>query len=580
MNLRKSLGRRKFNAILIASLFEMVVDVMMSIIDTAVTGHVIGPIGLSALNIVAPITGLTIFTENLFATGTAAVYANYVGKYETDKADKAFGAGILMSLFVGIGTSLIISAVLPLYLSYMKVSEEIVTCVNQFMAFVRIELAITPLFELIVAMIFVDGDEILGTAANISETVLNIVLSVILGRKMGMMGISLGSILSVLAASCLLMIHFFKKKNTLHPRLSLNLGEIKKAVLFGANDSAMFFLLPIMFFIVTKFIIWRFGEFYLPVLSVINSIIELTVVFEASGEAMRPILPIYKGDHNTNALKELLIHSLIINLLLGLAFAVFLLSVGRLLPEIFDIEDPVLQDVCTTGLRLYAIGCPGMAVATELNSYFLNTGRPKLALYENILNQLVSIVVLIFPFGLIWGLNGIWFSFAAAPYLTLAVLALTIFILIRKGIIPLPLPRKSYNIFTRTVDLNTDELMEYVYLVHDFLIQHEVDSKLSIHVELTLEESLILLRDMNLKEVKEKKRKDTLAECTVRVFDEGVDLSIWDSGIVINITDEEMMIKDLHSYFINRIMKFSREKKNKVVVSFNRHFFHFDKNDQ
>ena len=183
MNLRKSLGRRKFNAILIASLFEMVVDVMMSIIDTAVTGHVIGPIGLSALNIVAPITGFTIFTENLFATGTAAVYANYVGKYETDKADKAFGAGILMSLFVGIGTSLIISAVLPLYLSYMKVSEEIVTCVNQFMAFVRIELAITPVFELIVSMIFVDGDEILGTAANISETVLNIVLSVILGRK-------------------------------------------------------------------------------------------------------------------------------------------------------------------------------------------------------------------------------------------------------------------------------------------------------------------------------------------------------------------------------------------------------------
>ena len=213
MNPRKSLGRKKFNAILIASVLEMVVDVMMSIIDTAVTGHVIGTIGLSALNIVAPITGITIFTENLFATGTSMLYANYAGKYETDKADKAFGMGIIMSLIVGIGTSLAISAILPLYLSYMNVSDTIMTSVNQFMTFIRIELAITPLFELIVSMIFADGDEILGTAANVSETVLNIVLSIILGKKMGMMGISLGSLLSVLVSSCLLAAHFFKKKN-------------------------------------------------------------------------------------------------------------------------------------------------------------------------------------------------------------------------------------------------------------------------------------------------------------------------------------------------------------------------------
>ena len=580
MNPRKSLGRKKFNAILIASVLEMVVDVMMSIIDTAVTGHVIGTIGLSALNIVAPITGITIFTENLFATGTSMLYANYAGKYETDKADKAFGMGIIMSLIVGIGTSLAISAILPLYLSYMNVSDTIMTSVNQFMTFIRIELAITPLFELIVSMIFADGDEILGTAANVSETVLNIVLSIILGKKMGMMGISLGSLLSVLVSSCLLAAHFFKKKNTLRPRFSLNLKDVKRAVFFGANDSAMFFLLPIMFFVITKFILWRFGEFYLPVLSVINSIIELTVVFEASGEAMRPILPIYRADNNTNALKELLIHSLIINLVLGAGFSIFLLSAGSLIPEIFDIEDPGLQEVCTTCLRFYAIGCPGMAVAAEMNSYFLNTGRTKLALYENVLNQLVSILVLVFPFGFIWGINGIWIAFAAAPYLTLVVLALSIQFLIIKGIIPTPLPQKSKNILSRTIDLNTDELMEYIYNVHDFLSQHEVDAKLSSHVEVTMEECLILLRDINLKAAKGTIHKDTIAECTIRVFDGGVDFSVWDSGIVFDVTDGDMSVSDLHSYFISRMLRFARVKKHKVVVSFNRNFLHFDANDQ
>lgn len=577
MNRRKSLGRRKFNAILFASVVEIVVDVLMNIVDTAVTGHVIGSLGLSALNIVAPITGFTIFTENLFATGTSMLYANYAGKYENEKADKAFGMGIVMALIIGVGTSLIVSAILPFYLSYMDVSDTIKTYVNDFMFFVRIELVLKPLFELIVAMVYVDGDEVLGTAANIAETVLNIVFSIILGKKMGMMGISLGSILSVFVSISIITVHFFKKKNTLHPRFSVNKEDVKKAFFFGANDLAMFILLPIMFFIVTKFIIWHFGEYYLPILSVVYSIIELTVVFEASGEAMRPILPIYNAENNTNALKDLLVHSFIINLLLGLVFSVFLLTLGGLIPDVFDIDDPSLNDICTIGLKLYAIGCPGMAIASELNSYFLNTGRTKLALYESILNQLVSIVILVFTFGMLFGINGIWFGFAAAPYLTLAVLVVTVFIMVCKGKITTPLPQKSVNILTETIDLQNNEFMEYVYRVHDFLLQHGVDSKTCNRVELTLEECLVLLSDTNLKEAKGKQRKDTIAECTVHVYDEGVDLSIWDSGIVFDITDENMGIKDLHSYFLSRITKFARVKKHKVVVSFNRNFFHFDK---
>jgi hypothetical protein len=122
--------------------------------------------------------------------------------------------------------------------------------------------------------------------------------------------------------------------------------------------------------------------------------------------------------------------------------------------------------------------------------------------------------------------------------------------------------------------------MEYIYNVHDFLSQHEVDAKLSSHVEVTMEECLILLRDINLKAAKGTIHKDTIAECTIRVFDGGVDFSVWDSGIVFDVTDGDMSVSDLHSYFISRMLRFARVKKHKVVVSFNRNFLHFDANDQ
>jgi Na+-driven multidrug efflux pump len=94
---------------------------------------------------------------------------------------------------------------------------------------------------------------------------------------------------------------------------------------FGANDSSMFFLMPILSFVTIKFVMLRFGEFYLPILTIIYSIFEITVIFEATGEAMRPIMPIYYGDRNYTGIMWILNYSTIINLRRAVGFSVLLL---------------------------------------------------------------------------------------------------------------------------------------------------------------------------------------------------------------------------------------------------------------
>ena len=66
---KRTLGIRKFDSILLASALEMIVGVLISISDTAITGHVIGMKGLSAMNAISPLLGFTIFTEGLFSVG-------------------------------------------------------------------------------------------------------------------------------------------------------------------------------------------------------------------------------------------------------------------------------------------------------------------------------------------------------------------------------------------------------------------------------------------------------------------------------------------------------------------------------
>ena len=87
MNWKDSIGRRKFHGILFASTIEMMIGILMTLIDTGVSGHILGAKGLSAMTLIGPITGFTIFTEGLFSVGTSMVYATYKGEYQEEKAN-------------------------------------------------------------------------------------------------------------------------------------------------------------------------------------------------------------------------------------------------------------------------------------------------------------------------------------------------------------------------------------------------------------------------------------------------------------------------------------------------------------
>ena len=83
----RTLGIRKFDRILLASSIEMIVDILIGLIDSAVTGHVIGMAGLSAMNVIAPALGFTVFTENLFSVGTSMLYAKHTGEYQREASE-------------------------------------------------------------------------------------------------------------------------------------------------------------------------------------------------------------------------------------------------------------------------------------------------------------------------------------------------------------------------------------------------------------------------------------------------------------------------------------------------------------
>jgi Na+-driven multidrug efflux pump len=575
MNWKDSLGRHKFNSILFAATIEMTIGILMSLIDTGVSGHILGVRGLSAMNLIGPVTGFTIFTEGLFSVGTSMVYASYKGEYQVEKAEAAFGTGIVASIVLGLLTSLVLLCVVPPYLAYLGVSTEITKLVMDFLFFLYPQLAMAPVYQLLSQMVITDGGEVLGTAANIAETVLNLVLSIILGMKMGILGIGLGTLLSTLAGLGIVSLHFLSKRNGLRARLAFDPEDLKRMFYFGANDSSMFFLMPILSFVTIKFVMLRFGEFYLPILTIIYSIFEITVIFEATGEAMRPIMPIYYGDQNYTGIMWILNYSTIMNLRRAVGFSVLLLVAAPYIPIAFDIHDPVLLEECTAALRIYALAGPGLAVVANFNSFYLNTRKPMLAVLESVLNNLVCILVSAIPLGMLFGIKGMMLGFAAAPYLTAAILLGYVYLHYGKDLFPSLVPRLDDAVFWRSILLTEESIMALVYDVHDFLEENHIDHASRGIIEVTLEELLFLIRDENQKANNGEKSPKIYAECFVHPNEQGVDVSIWDSGEIFDITDVDSDMINFRSYVVERILSQQDVKKHMVATSFNKNFFRF-----
>ena len=546
----------------------MIVGIVIELIDSAVTGHIVGMAGLSAMNVVAPVLGFTIFTENLFSVGTSMLYAKRTGEYRKKASEQIFGMGLSLSSLVGVMTFAVITLLLPLYLDAIGVHGRVREYVMIYMSFLRFELMLSPVYEVLNLLITTDGDEFLSMASNIARPLLNIALSIWLGRRYGIAGIGMGTLISAVVALAILMLHFFSQRSSLRPRRYFSWKDLRSMLLFGWNDSAMFFVLPALFFVITKLVILRFGETWLPVLTVLYAVIEITSVFESTGEAMRAILPIYMGDQNNRAVLRLTKHSRRVNQIFGVLFGVVLLVAADWIPLAFDIEEPQLLAVCARGLRIFAIACPTLSEMALVNSFYLNTGKPKIAMLETLLAQLVCPLVLVVPMILLFGMDGIFIGFAASAYLALLILGVVLYTRFGRESFPYYLKDNGCPILDEEVALDEADVMAFVGRVDGFLSAHGMAKKTALRVELACEEYLLLIRDQNKDEKVE-------AECCVRVEPGDVVLSIWDSGEVFDMTDEDAFPGSMRGFVVASLMVRQTGKKHMIATSFNRNCFRF-----
>lgn len=570
MKKSRSLCEKRFTSLVLTASFAMAIEYLMLLSDSIIIGNMLGEKALAGLNIVTPLFSIVVFVGTVISVGTTVCYSFEMGKLDKDAADRYFGQGIIMAVSAGIILFMTVLLIKDVFLGYYNPSPEIYSYAEQYYGCFMFVALVMPIYVTLVDTVYCDGDELICNLSYVLQVGGNILSSVLLCGVMGIAGVSLGSVIGCVLSMSVLIIHFFRKCSSLRFVWFISLRTIFDVIKFSIVDAGMYLFLAIQLLVFNKLIIHDFGSEYLPVLTVVASLVEMTVIFDGLGQALEPLAAVYNGEGNTKGIKASMKIAGKLAIIEGIAATVLVLIFAGFFVKLFGVNDPVLTAMAKTAVRIVAFSMPFSALCFLFTSYYLYLERIGLAFFISMLNNLILPLMLAVPMGMLAGINGIWAGIMISYILTVACGALIVYRI--KGNLTFPLlldPVQDEKVCIFDVRITEKDIIDMRDGVEAFLRAKKVKDRTIMNVMLIIEDACLLIGEKN-------RGKTVTCECTL-VTDDEITMILRDDGVIFDITDVDADVSSLRQYVVSGIMERQKDKKYLKTSGLNRNIFRFER---
>lgn len=560
------LGRAKVRALLIVSVVGALQDIIMEVTDKLIVGNMIGQDAVSGTQLINPIFSFCGIFEMIVGTGATVLYTRAIGDYDEEKKRRILGMASVIALAFGILTCVFSFTCQDLIFDIIGADGIVRTYGEGYFYFYRYTFLITPLLALLSEIVYIDGDDRGALLAGVALLFGNAVLSFFLTPVMGIRGASLGSALGKILALLIVLYHFFKKQYRIKPVFSFDPGDLKEMFIIGvadASDSAFDFLYA---FLLEIFIVRFFGDRYLAVLAVSSFIYEMMAIGAGINDAMKTMLLSYRGDKNTEAMKNLVLYGLKITFVMSIVFIGVVWVTAPVLPKGFGIEGEMIG-VTAWACRLTALSSVACVFYGVFLEYYLDIGRYKIQILGNLLDTLVVRLILNVLGGLAFGVIGIWIGESLCTYICMAVMLFVIYRRFGPEQFPFLLKENGKNSINVSFRVVPDEIVEARDELEQFLKSRKVPKKARYLGMLFLEDICNLIRECNPED--RVVNIDAYFICNLS----SMTVVIWCDGEMTDLSDKDRIPEGVATYLISSLIDSFDESKYQRSAGLNRASF-------
>ena len=418
--------RKQFAGFVSRNILAMMGMSCYYIVDTLFVAQSQGADGVAALNLVSPPYYLIFAVAAMLSNGSAIIYKirSAQGK---DEAKGYFTDAIWFALIGSIPFWIIGFFFPDKIIELMGGDARIVELGTNYM---RVIMLFAPMFicnNIVVAYVRNDNQPELAMRATLSSSVFNIVGDYILmfPLEMGMTGAALASGFAPIVSIAICCTHIRSEKSNIHLMMKLpNFRTLPNIIGIGAASFATKISTAIVILVYNFLILNLTGNVGLAAYGVISNIaIFVKLIFEGIADGSQPLFSEYYGKDKKAELSYLLqlgIKSAIIS-----AIVVYVLLVVLASPITWAFNSDgseTFQTLTVMGIRLYFLAYVFGSFNTVCIGYFSATAKALWAGVVSVFRSSVVLVVFAVLLAKIWGMNGVWLSYAATEIVIFVVI--------------------------------------------------------------------------------------------------------------------------------------------------------------
>ena len=396
----------------------------VALVDAYFVSQYVSPVAFAAVNIIMPLITIVFGIAIMFTIGAAVLVGTYLGENKIVKARAVF-----TKVMITISSISLFFSVVCYFFSYdvarlLHANDEIMVYAKPYLEMVALFFLFQALEYSLSVMIRTDGNPYLASIAVLSGALLNFILDYIFIVKMnmGVEGAALGTGLSFMVSTFMLLFHFILKKGNL--KLTKYIGRWKEIFFAAYNGSSELFSeasVAIVAYIFNRIMVESLGTYGVEAFAVINiSLWAVNMLCYAIGDSLVPLLSINYGAGYYDRIKKILTLSRISVLFIGgLAFLLFTFIPEIIVSLLLDKKNKEAFEIALVfaDYTKYAFLFLGLNIV--FSSSFTAIQKPFHSIVVAALRGLILPVICIYFLPFILNETGLYMAISVAEFTTI-----------------------------------------------------------------------------------------------------------------------------------------------------------------
>lgn len=412
------------------SIIMMIFTSIYGVIDGLFVSNFAGKTPFAAVNFIMPFLMMLGAVGFMFGTGGSALIAKTMGEGDYEKANRLFSMFVAVSICCGIVIAGFAYTFIRQIAAFLGAEGRLL---NDCVTYGRIIIIAIPAYILQMEFqsFFITAEKPqLGLAVTVASGVVNMVLDAlfIIVFSWGLKGAAIATGLSQVVGGVIPMVYFYRENTSL-----LRIGKTEfdgkalvKACTNGSSELMSNISMSLVSMLYNVQLIKYAGEDGVAAYGVLMYVnLVFLAIFIGYSIGTAPVIGYHYGAENHNELKSLLAKSMIIICDASVSMLVLSIALTKPLSRLFVGYDETLLQLTVRGFYFFSLSFLFAGINIFSSSFFTALNNGLISALISFLRTLVFQISAVMLLPLIWEIDGIWISIAAAE-LASAVIALAL----------------------------------------------------------------------------------------------------------------------------------------------------------